>query len=281
MARSKRAPALFEVLSKSKDPPTWLKKDAPAEAEPGQKRPEIAPDKTPAPPEPDADTPLDEAEGFPAGRKAAEIDGRVFRLALTSTQAALVIFALATCLVLVYWVGHDRGYRVGQEDGYRVATNRLAEGDDEIAAALRQPVTTGLTDGIGESPVITVQPEPAAVDREPRLTAADPAQTAPSGESGGPDGEPQALTYLVVQDFPREADAERARKFLLDSGIETKIYRSSGRWPYQLVAMPGYDCDDPAQKQQFSKLWRRVRALGEQYMKSGGAYKLEGYDKKF
>lgn len=307
MGKSKRGRSLYEVIDKGKPRGGFSSSDeemeipAPAaddEAEPLFREPtpappasepapreeeEIAADE-PAPivPEPAAEAPESEPviETEPG---VVRIDGGVIRIALTSTLAAVGLFGLAALMVVTAWVGYGLGHRAGKQKGFVAGRRSVeAEVEDEIQAARMQPVTEGLFDRIGPSPLI-----PAGGGEEPQTAAAaaggsEPPKPAPVKEAPAPpepSGWIKGHTYVCVQEFERDAleDARRAQEFLRQNRIETAIVDRAGTRNYWLLTRQGFDCDDPSQKKLAEDYRDRIRRLGESYFKSGGRYRLEGY----
>jgi hypothetical protein len=121
----------------------------------------------------------------------------------------------------------------------------------------------------------------------PQSLAAVPAAGRTNDSVGKPDDTPKWVrghTYIVVQEF-LETDLEEARKareFLEEHGVPTSIVRYSGRskYKYRLVTQKGFNCDDPVQKQLCNEYHQQIRKLGELFVKAGGRYDLQGYQKK-
>jgi len=82
----------------------------------------------------------------------------------------------------------------------------------------------------------------------------------------------------VAQGFAagREADAEEARVFLAANGVDAAVVPldSGGT---RLITTQGFNRNDPTQRTLADQLIDRIRALGAEYYRSGGGYKLEGY----
>jgi hypothetical protein len=285
MARPKRAP-LYEVLAKSKNPPGWIRQrhrsedEAGAESEP--------PNDVADAPAPEATEPVPQAATPPAGavdkgasdERIIVIDGRVVRLALTSTTAAIVIFVLVAAVVAAFWTGRSAGLSTGREQGYEKAQQDLeAEGIDAIELARRGPPETGLFEGIGESPIGTgaAAEDPDPVEDEEARRPESPAPRAPATTEWV-----KGLTYVVVQEFHRTAgdDARRAQAYLAKNNIDTALIELSTEWGYRLITRKGFDWDSQSGRRECDQFLKRLRQIGKAYWNSGGGYKLEGYPKK-
>ena len=294
MGKPKRAP-LYEVLCKSKNPPSWVADRRQADAEPpadGEQPADARPAEPVAPrpkpvvvvtPEPDDTAPepdLDSAGadgGRPPGEKILTIDGSVIRVVLTSSAAAVAIFTLAALIVVAFWSGRSTGYDAGLGAGYERALQDIEEeGADAIERARLGAPQGGLFDGIGESPIAA---DPGEPDPGPTLAARSETESVSTGarDTTWTPG----YTYIVVQDFADTArqDAIRAQAYLREHGIETSLEDAPGSW-IRLITCKGFNRDDPVQKKEADQYLTRLRGIGAAYFKGGGQYKLEGYFNK-
>ncbi|MFQ5490608.1 MAG: hypothetical protein ACE5GE_07795 [Phycisphaerae bacterium] len=281
MGKSKHGTALYEVLRKDNlsDQQAWVRApeqfEEPLEprAEPSEEAPAptVEPVLEVSPPSPPPVMPVatpDVGPGEPIWRIA---EGRM-HLALSSRGLGLAIFGLGCLLLIAYAVGQRSGQKRGLAQGFlngKQATQAAAV--DEIGQARAQPATQGIFDGVGDSPVQPVDPQPASAVR--RADPMDP----PAGPRWV-----KGYTYVVVQDFRADAreDARHAQQYLADSGLETAVVELSGDWKYRLVTTQGFNRDDPVQRKLADEYLSRVRSLGQTYFKAGGRYRLEGYFKK-
>jgi len=277
MAKPKRAP-LYEVLSKSKNPPLWTQgretdstPSPPPAVPPAPETPGTAPEVI-RPPEP--------VVGDAGGTRDAvlRIDGRVIRVALDSTWAAAVLFGMVVLIGVAYGLGHGSGKEAGKDE---VRKALAADGSgllDEIEKARQGPPRPDVTQGLGPSPLLPAEGPAESTKVAPPSTTLTSRDDAAQRTSSG--GWTPGLTYVVVQNFAGSArdDAVRAQVFLQQLGIETSVEASGGR--YLLVATEGFNWDDPADRDRFHRYHRRIQAAGQTYYKGGGQYKLEGYPKK-
>lgn len=275
MPKSKDGVALFEIMRKIEPDG----KDTGAGGRSGVSERETAP--TPLPPrraEPSGPRRL-AGRDRPAGRDngtadlpVVEMAGGRLQLALTSRATAVVVFALGVLLVAAYWaglmVGRERGEAAGFEEGRAFAQ---ASAVDEIQTARAQRPAQGLFEGIGADPVQAAETVVSEGPTEDRVTRTQPEVAWVRG-----------YTYIAVQDFraDAQADVERARRYLLDNGIETAVVELEGDWKYCLVTTQGFNRDDPVQRDLADEHLATIRKLGQAYFKAGGDYRLEGYFKK-
>lgn len=192
------------------------------------------------------------------------LEGRQLRLSLTPVSGAVVIFVVVLLLTAAFMIGSRSGWKGGLRAGYQEGL--ASYGSDqmsEVEIARNQPAASHLVRDLLESPpVATVEP-----------IAAPGVQDRP--------GWTRDHTYIVAQEFSgsRGDDAEAARVFLSEHGIETVVVRfASGA--LQLITAQGYDHQNPAQKVRGEELLRQLHAVGAKYYRSGGGYKLEGYFRK-
>lgn len=201
-----------------------------------------------------------------------EMAGGRVRLALTSRATAVVVFALGLLLVAAYSTGLTVGRRRGQTVGYQAGlASAQASAMDEIQTARAQRPAQGLFEGIGADPVQPAGIAPPEGPREPKAIRSRPEEAWVRG-----------YTYVAVQDFraDAQADVERARRYLLDNGIETAVVELEGDWKYCLVTTQGFNRDDPVQRALADEHLATIRKLGQAYFEAGGRYRLEGYFKK-
>jgi hypothetical protein len=278
MAKSKRSPALFEVLgqstrgagAKTKVPPWWsrdARSPAPAESE------------TAAPPEAKVETaPPELAPGESGGTTPFfEFDGSRIRLCLTSLTAAATIAALLVLAGIAYKLGTSVGYDDGLRDGFRSGQEAyLADTRDEILTARNGPPQKELIGDLRRQPGVGGTGDVAS-------TASTEAELEPlPGEAGSPADLVwvRGNTYVVVQEFAPSSgdDVLLSREFLAERGVETAIVRLSDGWS-RLITVQGFNRRDETQSRLADELLARVQELGTGYWQAGGRYKFEGYFK--
>lgn len=203
------------------------------------------------------------------------IDGARMVVSFSSLSAGMTVGALVVLLSLVFIGGHRLGGAGAYQQGYDAAVAFIqGRTDDEILAAKSKAPKTDIFGSVGPSPIGT------------RGDAADPVtKAAPSPGAAsftGAEGWIKGYTYVVVQDFRAEdqADAESAQTFLRERGVEAVVLESGGNYRYRLVGTRGFNREDPAQRKPCDDYQEQIRKLGEQFVKAGGRYELKGYQKK-
>ena len=267
MRRAKRGPALFELLKdedvandgalKAPAPRSGLRRGG---SLPAPSRP--SPLERESPPVVAASPIFEESGDRP---RMIELDGERIRISLTSVSAAVVVFVAALVAFALFEFGRLDGVESGYASGYgdgRVSF--AAEAESEIEAARAQPPATEL--------VSDLLREPVALGNSAGAVVGEP--------SAGPRWV-RGHTYVLVQEFSagREADAESAKAFLSQHGVDTEaIHRRGGS--VQLITTKGFNRNESAQQQMADEFLRKIHAIGANYYASGGGYKLEGYFKK-
>jgi len=275
MAKSKRSPALFEVLgssgegtgAKTKVPPWWSRAQgsaAPADSEilpPERERPDAV---------------LQE----PAGEGKTpfiEYDGSRIRLCLTSLMGAAVIALLLILAGGAYRIGTSIGYEDGMRDGFRSGQEAyLADTHDEILTARSGPPRTDVIDDLRRAPAEGASGDAGLAGSS--VVGLD----SPPDEGTAPDDPAwvRGNTYVVVQEFaPRSGDdVLLAREFLAERNVETAVIRLADGWA-RLTTAQGFNRKDEAQSRLAEELLARVQEVGREYWQAGGRYKFEGYFK--
>jgi len=271
MPRSKRGPALFDLLGKGeetdteslKTPEWWSSGDPPPDARVSAPLTrENVPNPVPAP---------GTATGSTGGSaRFIELDGGRIRLSFTSVLAAVAVFAALVFLLSAFEWGRWSGERDGFKRGHVAGRASYAAGTmDEIEAARRQPPATHVVSSLLRGA--------DAVERNSTDPAAD--------MGGGAPEQPrwiQDYTYIVAQEFSqgREDDARQAQAFLTQYGVATELVRyPSGS--IQLITTEGFNRRNQTQRKMAEQRLRKLHTVGAKYFETGGRYKLEGYFKTF
>ena len=259
MVRTRRGPALFEVISKQsggvrRQPrlgvPEWWRRQAASEG--AEQEEEARPQVNEAAAEavgqrlPEHEEPAAGGEPGRAGERVAgglSLGVREGRICLTLTPIAGVVVVGTALLILVgsFVVGRSLGWR----DASRAA---VAAGDDVAVVRQSEPdpsVLLGLATGEAGSPQAQ-----AGSDARP---------------VGGSSGLELGKTYLVIQTFApsARADAVRAQSFLATREVPTVLRRVSNG--YLLVARQAFDWDNVQDRGKFESFRRSVVALGQLY----------------
>ncbi|MEK6798681.1 MAG: hypothetical protein AABZ12_06940 [Planctomycetota bacterium] len=278
MARGKRGPALFELLEGA-DLPEVITPRTPGQPE--HRRgfwARLAESRLGAmPPQATCQTQEDPAFGSeptPAG-PWVELDADTLRVRLTTTRAAIVVFALVMCFTAAFGLGR----RWAAEDSFKrgFAAGRDAKQDEaagEIAEAKQQPAATYLVSGLvnaGERSAGSTVQRPAANEPSRRV---DDRPAAPADLGKWVEGH----TYVVAQEFAadRAADAGKAQEFLKTNGVECAVIRRPDGGA-RLITAQGFNRKDSGQRDAADKLLEKVRSMGAKFYASGGGYRLEGY----
>ncbi len=267
MPKSKRGAALFDLLSEDevpgaeslKVPGWWTSGSQPPKVRASAPSPRV---------EAPARAPMVPSQSAGKGGRLIELEGERIRLSFTSITAAAAVFVVLITLLGVFewgrWNGDQSGFRRGHAAG---RASYAAGAMDEIEAARRQPPATQVVRSLLKQP-----DAPAQVAGE----------SVANSDIAGPE-EPRWIrdyTYIVAQEFPAGAgdDARRAQAFLARRGVATEVVRyASGA--LQLITAEGFDRGDATQRQMADKWLAKVHAVGTEYFKTGGRYKLEGYFK--
>jgi hypothetical protein len=274
MARGKRGPALIELIDKAEDSstrvPNWwrgrgeetVQGDAPRGgshvAQPAQGGVDA----------PESDW------GAPRGFLSVRGDRVV--MSLTSVSAGIAVFVLILLVGASFLIGRREGRAKGLVEGFeRGKASVGADALSEIEAARKTAPNREIFDGLASNPVDGHEP--------PKRLA--PESNTPSIQAEANEGDSVWVkdhTYIVVQEFKAgdRSDAEAAKLFLAGHGVETVILDSSGNYPYRLVATKGFNRDDPAQREWCDAFHDKIKRLGDQFVKAGGRYDLQGYQKR-
>ncbi len=273
MAKTKRGPSLFEILRKDGPPSQDARLDVPGWWSRGEDRGRQR--TSSAPPPSEGVRPTGESDGK---APLVAVDGPRLVLSFTSLTASMGVLLLIVVITGAFFIGRHRGLVLGRAEGF--ASGKAAIGEevlDDIEKARRSKPKEEIFAGMSSSPVQANNPQSLAA--------------VPAGRKGAPAAEPEdgpkwvrGHTYIVVQEF-LETDLEEARKareFLEEHGVATSIvqYRGRSKYKYRLVTQKGFNCDDPVQKQLCDEYHQQIRKLGELFVKAGGRYDLQGYQKK-
>jgi len=281
MAKAKRSPALFELLSDEGSAtggvkvPSWWSRHTQLTDLRAARAARVA-----AQPPPVFEEPPRSAVDRSPPRPLFEVEGDHVRLSLTSVTAAVAVFLGLATVLAAYGLGARRGDVGGFRRGFDAGrVDGSSATGDEIVALRNQPPLSHLVGGLLQE--TGAKPTSSAV-REDRpamkAAAAAPANLPASAVSAA--GWVRNQTYIVAQEFPAAnvEKARHAREFLAQRGVNTELV-SLNNDTTLLIATQGYNHKDPAQKRLAEQLLEKVRTIGTQYYAAGGGYKLEGYYK--
>ncbi len=278
MPRSKRGPALFDLLDLDREEaearlrvPEWwagpmidpeLEVNADTAvtlAEEPPKKP-VVKAAVPAEPKRESTKSSNEEERVPIFR----FDGDRVRFSFSSIVAAGVVFVFLVVLLGLFEWGRQSGLADGKRLGFAQGrASYEADAMDEIQQARMQPASTHLVESL--------------------LRDAEKPGAGKLNEAPDPSGKSQpkwvrGFTYVVAQEFSAgsDGDAERARDFLLDHGVPTAVV-ALPTGGIQLITIQGYNHYDRSQKQLGEKLLEKVQGVGTMYYAEGGRYRFDGY----
>ncbi len=275
MATSRKGPSLFEVIRKRDPSADSGRVEVPKWWTTRQKR------DTPESPEADAATSdaanVDRSSIAATRSRLITIDGPRLVISLSSVYAGIAVALLIALSSGVYVLGHASGRATGQEEGYARARRAIESATlNEIDAARLAKPNPGIFAGLPSSPTRPPKVGPTHRDTAKPKTARPTSSATPRWIKG--------YTYIVVQEFRANdrAEMQKARSFLRDNGIPTVVVEASGksRYKYRLVTQKGFNRGDPLQKRRCDEYHQRIRKLGKAFVKSGGRYDLQGYQKK-
>ena len=264
MAKSKRAPALLELMKGSGREGA----DTPGDGF-------QAPDQTDAPL---GDTGRDEtARDREANfEPVCEVVGSRIRFSLTQRSATIIVgiagIVLAGACLIAYRLGETRG-----KEKARVAVDGGLHG--ELEQRRSSTPTRNLFEGIGDDPTIAFAGAEGGGSAPAPVAVVDGSYEAPD-EPWVP-----GYNYVVVQDFKSDArgDAIEARDFLAENGLRCVILEmdQASNYRYRLITVTGFNLDDTAQRVSADGCLDKVRRIGRAYSESGGRYDFQSaYFKK-
>lgn len=269
MAKSKKGPALFELLgvggenqNTTAQIPRWWSAGKPSPNLHESRAARNGPNLTLV-----SDSTTDPEPTF-------ELNGNRVRFSFTSVTAAGAIFSILAVVTAGYLIGTRTGDRAGYKRGLDVArTAEPAPRSGEIELARAQPPATHL--------LAPLTGQPAAANPAPKPTKSEP--TTPTSAPNRPvpaSGWVKDLTYIVIQEFAAGSGekAKAAQQFLAQKGVDSAMVTVAGGGLH-LITTQGYNHKEAAQKKAADLLLAKVRTIGGQYYAAGGGYKLEGYYK--
>lgn len=271
MAKSRRGPALFEVIHRRSSAarqrwavslPRWWRRAVPKilTADPGEPgAPELSAASEQQPLADSADRvaaqtpPVAPAVEEPpsVGEWSLRVqDGRV-HLSLSAVSCAVVIAAL---LVLVAG-SFTLGRRAGRGDAQQMA---LAWPGDELGQAKQSAPNPSVLRG---SPTGSTASHDRGSSNVPQIPLAEPDASIAGPLQPG-------KTYLVIQTFKRAAgdDAVRAQAFLAQKGVKTFLQNSSVG--YRLIGVESFDYGNADDRARLEEFRQSVCRLGQLYASS-------------
>jgi len=281
MAKAKRGPALFELLSDEGSAaggvkvPSWWSRQTQLTDLHAARAALTAAQPTPV----FEESPRSTGDRSPP-RPLFEVEGDRVNVSLTSVTAAVAVFLGLAMVLAAYGLGAHRGDESGFLRGFDAGRAEVSSATgDEIEALRNQPPSSHLVGGLLQEGGAKATSSGAREDR-PATKAATVAPAKLPVSAAPAAGWVRDLTYIVVQEFPASnvEKARHAREFLAQRGVTTELV-SLNNDTTLLIATQGYNHKDPAQKRLAEQLLEKVRTIGTQYYAAGGGYKLEGYYK--
>ncbi len=300
MAKSKYAPALFEVIqnrSASKSSglpvPKWWKsgtaaqedqspaqeqpEEAPAPPEPAVQRepqvvrPEPAPVRVAVPPRIVPASPPEAPDGVPERAPFFRLNSGRVELSMTPTNAAVIIGTTLLLVIGFYYVGQNRGRAA------LAAADLAAKKADPLAEALNKPANPAALKVAAPAPRTSTPPRPAVNPPAPRQastpqTRVPPALPTPPTETATPRG--ASDTYIVLETFGADdgPSAEFAQKWLAARQLGTVLEKKGSRW--RLVSTVGFA---PGEEQKLQQYIETVKTVGRECARDMGRAKLQVY----
>jgi len=280
VAKSKKAPALFELIDKRANGkgaerlavPKWFKGSQPAA--PGAESPESA---TPAdrPQQPQ----VSETQGpspAPAASEPASVAGPVaspvelpgptdehppvlrvrsgrIELSLNPVNAAIVAGVSILTLFCSYFIGQS----VGAKSALDARASSPGRTDD-IRQALNRPPDPGVLNVANHSKTLMQE---RTSDRQGHPSASKAGASPPAAGSSSA-GQQAIINYVVVESFKLDnrKSAEYVQKWLTKQGLETRLERSGNRW--QLVTTGGFNVNRAEEKAARDRLIEDLKSHG-------------------
>lgn len=277
MAKSKYAPALYEVINQKKDstptgrlkPPKWWKsgKEMPAKKAEAQTSelttpepavPEPAAKPQTAAPTPKASVPSIPPEDRPAHPTILRVGSGRLEISLNPVNTIVVVGVLLLALFSSYQIG--RGV---SNIAAPVAAGNLADNSgDEIEQALAQ---------MPNAKVLDVGSKRSARDRTASPGRTSPAGIAPKQSPAAaeiPAGPQPGLNYVILDSYKldHKPSADYVQRWLERKyGLATMLQKRGKYW--QLVCLNGFDYSKPGEKEQCLKFCKDIQSLGDECKK--------------
>ncbi|MEE9296381.1 MAG: hypothetical protein V3W34_15660 [Phycisphaerae bacterium] len=277
MQKPKRGKALLELIHQQdasylRTPGWWRSPDASA----GQ------PEAAPASHSTRASAAVEPLLSDVAPRRLVSLHGKHVVFSLSSTSAAAAVFVLMLLVGLSFLVGRRTGVQRGLADGFRRGADSVrASAVGEIEAARNAAPNRDIFVGLGSSPLKAAATGDKPTDSVEAASGTDYSARRSARAEGRGSAWVTGHTYIVVQEFKAgdQVDAAAARLFLRDHGIETDILESRGTYKYRLLTLKGFNREDPDQRKWCDQYHAKIKELGRLFVKAGGRYDLQGYQK--
>ena len=240
MPRSKRAPALFELIQRQQ---AQGARSAPIPATGGRQEDQsvsATPPDQPPPPAPAASHTSPTVAGPPISFQ----DGRA-HLSLSPVSCAVVLGTVLLLIAGSFSLGRRAGWRDVEHTSQTAAPDNLANARQSTPNA--SVFHSLLTRSAGQSTPPQVKPHPPA----PTYSRNVPLQP--------------GKTYLVIQTFKDSSDdAVRAQEFLAAKNVPTKVVQA-GTTSVHLLSAESFDYGDSDDRDRFEQFRKSLRVLGRIY----------------
>ena len=182
--------------------------------------------------------PAEAAEGWQAKTRQPIV------LRVPHGTAVVILAGMIGLMLLTYWVGRTRGYRLASQAG---------------------PVLEGVSLArVG--PVVGQQDETAPMQHE-SPTVAERLDPVIAPESYRTDPRVEGMNYIVLAHYP-EPDARRLVAFLVEEGVDAVAARPDGKKYFQVAALRSFAKED-LDSQSYLQYKQRLLRLGRKWKERG------------
>lgn len=221
-------------------------------------------------------------EKSPSGAKRVwiEMEDERIRLSFSSLTAAAAVFVLLMTILASFEFGKRRGENAGLLRGIELGRAAIpADASNDLEAIRQQPPTGDVVRSLVRDP--NAAGSPGTPDGA-KVGASPPNAPGKSGGTAsrkvGAERWVRGKTYIVVQEFAAEKEefARRAQEFLASKSIPSAIV-GGPVGSFRLITTDGFNRQDASERRVSEQALARIHALGEEFYRDGGGYKLQGY----
>lgn len=245
MPKSKRGPALLEVIRRGQTTPLGDSRSADADTV-----------RTETDCRGDGALPAPQSPSAPRWFTA---QGDRIRFSLSTVSLAMVLFAAIVVVAGAFGIGRYLGKQAVLPADVQQAGLDLDEQFRDLREQPADPDVIEDLDRVTDSLLI----EQTRQIRE---------------QHQGQDGFIDDLNYIWIERFNSHNDARAGQTYLSESGVASTVVQQNGKW--LLISKDGFDYRVPQEKQACRQLSELIRQIGKQYFKSGGRYRFDGFVKK-
>jgi hypothetical protein len=299
MAKGKHAAALFEVIHSAKDrqdksgalstPKWWFKNRAkpaaPGEAAPAEtaatapaQAPLAAPAAASAPAQPAAAGPIQTPARRPLSTLSRplnsdrETDRGWNRITLRFTYAncAIILCAVAVIVGSAFVIGRHLSRGPAQANAGSIDQLRHAKPNPEVLKVGESPANTANSKPVSANPPV----DAFANGNSP--PAPVPVPTPSQAASATPGKRIVGMQYVVVQSYPKEADAQAAADLLIKNGIPCTVERNLAGWgPSWFCVVGATGFDHTRNNPEYAKYLQSISGVSEKF---AGKIKFKQFD---